>query len=214
MRQPLLSILMPTVVGREYVCGRLLNKIKGVRSWTEVKTKYGECEWHCGYSKDGELGFVICKDDKSITIGEKRERLYREATGLYFWMIDDDDDMAESAIEIILKAIKSNPEMPCITFMEKCMINGTYKSSNHSIRYHQWMDNSDGYDYVRSPFYKDVIRADIAKSVPFPHIRWNEDEQWSYAIRHLLTDEIHIDQELYHYIYNETNHIERYGLDK
>jgi hypothetical protein len=94
------------------------------------------------------------------------------------------------------------------------MINGVYKSSNHSIKYDKWHDNHDGFDYVRTPFYKDVIRTDIAKQVPFEHIRWNEDERFNYALKPWLTEEIHIDEEIYHYIYNETNPTERYGLNK
>ena len=194
MTQPLLSILIPTVVGREkeynHLYEILINQYRGV-----------------------EVEMGVLKDNKEITIGEKRERLYQMANGLYSWQIDDDDDIAPNAIQLILEAIKSNPEIPCITFRERCMINGEYKSSNHSIRYSQWMDNQDGYNYVRCPFYKDVIRTDIAKSVPFPHIRYNEDEQWSMAIKPLLTDEIHIEEELYYYFYEpKESHNERYGI--
>ncbi|HMW10856.1 MAG TPA: glycosyltransferase family A protein [Bacteroidia bacterium] len=211
MTQPLLSVLIPTVVGREKQFSELLSKLAQMG------------EFHNGTMgvdliidgiSNNEVEVLSLKDNKEITIGEKRENLYKLANGLYSWQIDDDDLIAPNAIELILNAIKNNPEVPCITFREKCMMNGVYKSSNHSIRYSQWMDNQDGFDYVRSPFYKDVIRTDIARSVPFPHIRYNEDEQWSKALYPLLTDEIHIDEELYHYIYNETNHNERYGLDK
>ncbi len=152
--------------------------------------------------------------DKHMTIGEKRELLYQKSNGLFSWQIDSDDDISPDAIKLIRDAIKSNPEVDCITFKEKCLINGQYKTSNHSLTYSQWMDNSDGYDFIRSPFYKDVIRTDIAQSVPFPKIRYNEDEQWSMALFPHLHTEIHIDEELYYYIYNETNHIERYGLDR
>ena len=200
MTQPLLSILIPTVVGREKQYKHLLNRIMKAENGFAILS--------------GRVEDIKLCDNKEMTIGEKRERLYQMANGLYSWQIDDDDDIADNAIELILNAIKSNPEIPCITFREKCMMNGVYKSSNHSIRYSQWMDNQDGFDYVRSPFYKDVIRTDIAKSVPFPHIRYNEDEQWSKALKPFLTDEIHINEELYHYIYNETNHNERYGLDR
>jgi hypothetical protein len=212
-QKPLLSILIPTVVGREEQCERLLKKIKGACSWTESKLNDKGCEWHCGYMNNGEVGFIICKDDKNLTIGEKRELLYKEVSNPYSWQIDDDDDVANSAIELILEAIKSNPEVPCITFRERCMMNGVYKSSNHSICYSQWMDNQDGFDYVRSPFYKDVIRTDIAKSVPFEHIRYNEDERWSKALYPLLTSEIHIDEELYYYNYEpKDTHEQRYGI--
>lgn len=196
MKNPLLSILIPTVVGREKEYKLLISSLN--------KQYNGE-----------EVNVFTLKDNKEMTIGEKRERLYQQSTGLFSWMIDDDDDISHDAIWEILNAIKSNPEIPCITFRENCNINGEYKSSNHSIRYSQWMDNQDGFSYVRSPFYKDVIRTDIAQSVPFEHIRYNEDERWSKALYPLLKDEIHIDKELYFYIYEpKETHEERYGLNR
>lgn len=215
MTQPILSILIPTVNGRESECANLGNYCirqfeQLGQKWvyaTQIKegieafrTTYTECE------------IVTYRDDKIITIGEKREWLYQKAKGKFSLMLDDDDSILDNAIQLILEAIKSNPEIPCITFKERCMINGIYKSSNHSIIYSQWMDNSDGYDYIRCPFYKDVIRTDIAKSVPFEHIRYNEDERWSMAIKPFLDQEIHLEEEIYHYIYNETNHEIRYGF--
>lgn len=211
----MLSVLIPTVVGREEQINKLIKKICGDTVYYNTIEDFKGIRFFYYYVQGGsDIEIILGKDNKEITIGEKRELLYKRAKGSHSWMPDDDDDYQDNAIELILEAIKSNPEIPCITFREKCMINGVYKSSNHSIKYPQWMDNNDGYDYVRCPFYKDVIRTDIAKSVPFPHIRYNEDEQWSMAIKPLLTDEIHIDEELYHYIYNETNHEERYGLDR
>jgi hypothetical protein len=190
----LLSILIPTVVGREEQFEKLKNKL-------HIQTIGTGCEiqWIC--------------DNKEMSIGEKREKLYQQSNGLFSWQIDDDDDISDNAIQLILEAIRSNPEIPCITFKERCMMNGEYKSSNHSIKYEKWQDNFDGYSYVRCPFYKDVIRTDIAKSVPFPRIRYNEDEQWSMAIKPLLTNEIHIDSELYYYHYEpKETHNERYGI--
>ena len=215
MTDVLLSILIPTVVGRENSLLNLLDLLSKYYPLDVISNLKGNEFGYTGTKYDLEdVEIIVVKDNKQNTIGAKREYMYSLASGLYSQMTDDDDELAPNAIELILKAIKSNPEVPCITFREKCMMNGIYKSSNHSIRYSQWMDNQDGFDYIRSPFYKDVIRTDIAKSVPFPHIRYNEDEQWSKALYPLLTDEIHIDEELYHYIYNETNHNERYGLDK
>jgi hypothetical protein len=199
MSQPLLSILIPTTPERQVEFDKLSQRIAALSA---------------NYFFD-IVEIVTDSTGKHMTIGEKRERLYKAANGLYSWQIDDDDDIADNAIQLILEAIKSNPEIPCITFRERCMMNGEYKTSNHSIKYDKWQDNFDGFDYVRCPFYKDVIRTDIAKSVPFPHIRFNEDEQYSMAIKPLLTDEIHIDEELYYYIYEpKDTHEERYGLNK
>lgn len=210
----LLSILIPTVYGRENNLSSLLKSLSKY-SPIDVKSDLKENEFgYIGTRYDLEdVEIIVVKDNKQNTIGAKREYMYSLANGLYSQMTDDDDELAPNAIQLILEAIKSNPEIPCITFRENCMMNGQYKRSNHSIRYSQWMDNQDGFDYVRSPFYKDVIRTDIAKSVPFEHIRYNEDERWAKAIYPLLTDEIHIDQELYYYIYEpKDSHNERYGI--
>lgn len=216
MKQPLLSILIPCTPDRCEDVIKLINCINDQVGITELhEYAYKEnVKIERGISKNGDVEIVIVTDAKIMTIGEKRELLYNYfATGLFSIQVDSDDLLAPNAIELILEAIKSNPEIPCITFKEKCMINGEYKSSNHSILYSQWMDNQDGYSYVRCPFYKDVIRTDIAKSVPFPHIRYNEDEQWSMAIKPLLTDEIHIEEELYYYFYEpKETHNERYGI--
>ena len=214
MSKPLLSILIPTVVGREENLKSLLRVIKGDMAWTEVFLSDGVYDFHYGSCKSLPLFFEVTKDNKEKSIGDKREYMYQHSNGLYSFSIDDDDNISGNAIQLMLEAIKSNPEIPCITFREKCMMNGEYKSSNHSIKYDKWQDNFDGYDYVRCPFYKDVIRTDIAKSVPFPHIRYNEDEQWSMAIKPFLTDEIHIDEELYYYIYEPKEDFNtRYGIN-
>lgn len=229
MKQPLLSILIPTVVGREQQYFSLLGKLNKIPVEGKEDIIHNGINltkrvsgYAIGISEEqinspqhiyNNVEIISLKDNKELNIGEKRELLYQQANGLFSWMIDDDDDIAEGAIWKIIQAIQSNTEIPCITFRERCMINGEYKSSNHSIRYSQWMDNQDGYDYVRSPFYKDVIRTDIAKSVPIPHIRYNEDEQQSMALKPFLTDELHIEEELYYYNYeSKESHNERYGI--
>lgn len=196
---PLLTILIPTVIGREH-------SFRSLIQFLTMQIIDG------GYEQEVEISHIC--DNKELTIGEKREMLYKKANGVYSLQIDDDDSLAIAGVQKILQAIDLGNNVPAITYQEKCIINGMYYSSNHSIQYSKWADNQDGYNYVRTPFYKDVIRTDIAKSVPFEHIRWNEDERWSYAIMPHLTGEIHLNEEIYHYIHNSTDPTERYGLDK
>lgn len=221
MSQPLLSILIPTTPDRIEGMKDLLFTLGRGRMFQELKNalhSIGDTFIARDvyiYPDKTEVEVIVYCDDKKLTIGEKRERLYRRADGIMSWQIDSDDLVSDDAIDLIISAIKSNPEISCITFRENCIMNGEYKSSNHSLRYSQWMDNQDGFDYVRSPFYKDVIRTDIAQSVPFEHIRYNEDERWSKALYSHLKDEIHIDKELYFYIYEpKETHEERYGLNR
>lgn len=214
MSQPLLSILIPITPDRKEVVQPLLHKIGfnlGLHYFVEDK------DWIFRNDNENGIEVVIFQDNRTLTIGEKREKLYHMARGVFSWQIDSDDNIADNAIELIIEAIKSNPEIPCITFRESCVMNGVYHSSNHSIKYPDWADKKDGFDFVRTPFYKDVIRTDIARAVPFQHIRYAEDHAWSRAIKPLLTDEIHIDQELYFYQYEtkpDETHEQRYGIKK
>jgi len=217
MSKPVLSILIPTVDGREESVQNLFNKIKGNRGWNEVKIDSGRLNWHHAECLSLPIWITICKDDKSIPIGQKRELMYQMADGVYAWQIDDDDDIADNAIELILEATKKNP--CCITFEEYCLMDGVEYKSRHSLDYFDWNGDGsklleDGFHFQRSPFYKDVIKTSIANSVPFERIRWAEDHAWSRALRPHLKSEIHIPQQLYKYIHNSSNPTERYGLDK
>lgn len=210
-----LSILVPTVLGREKELQELLSVIK---KYCLLDVKAAIKPNSFGYTgmkadlEDVEL-IVLC-DNKQNPIGAKREFLYKLASGEYSWQIDDDDSVPSNAIEKILAAIDAtNPD--CVTFRERCDMNGKIQTCNHSLKYDKWRDNWDGFDYVRTPFYKDIIKTEIARSVPFPHIRYNEDEQWSMALKPHLSTESHIDEELYYYsYYPKESHEERYGLNK
>lgn len=209
-----LSILIPITPERYETVQPLLELIIGNKHDLNVGVFKGDFHWMARWKslKHESVELIIFSDEKNITLGEKRERLYKFSQGEYSWQIDSDDLIAENAIELILAAIDEKPDV--ITFREKCMMNGVYQTSNHSLKYDKWHDNFDGFDYVRTPFYKDVIKTEIAKSVPFPHIRYNEDEQFSYALKPYLKTEIHIEKELYYYIYSSQpqEHNERYGI--
>jgi hypothetical protein len=200
MSNILLSVLIPTVVGREHNLELLLAELYRQR----VALPFPNI-----------VQFQIKKDDKSMTVGEKRNLLYQESIGLYSFMPDDDDGVAPDFFEKVLKGIEENPD--CITYYEHVDIDGDISKSNHSIKYSGWHDNPtwpEGFKYARTPYFKDVIRTEIAKSVEVPAIRWNEDEQWANALHPLLKNEYHIDEFMYFYKHISSNPTERYGLNK
>jgi len=212
MSQTLLSILIPITPDRRGVSKTLYDNIyfqTGINTYFLLERAE---EIRRGKNIDNSIEVIEYMDSRELTIGEKRERLYGLANGIFAWQIDSDDNIADNAIELIIEAIKRNPD--CITFRENCMINGKYESSNFSLKYDDWADNFDGFDHVRTPFYKCVIKTEIARSVPFEHIRYGEDHAWARALKPHLQSEIHIDQELYYYIHNSKpeDHNERYGL--
>lgn len=215
-----LSILIPTVYGRENNLSSLLKSLSKY-SPIDVKSDLKENEFgYIGTRYDLEdVEIIVVKDNKQNTIGAKREYMYSLANGLYSQMTDDDDELAPNAIQLILEAIKSNPEVDCITFEEHIDIDGKIEKSNHSLIYGDWEGEGgkelwDGFHYHRTPFMKDVIRTDIARSVPIPHIRFGEDHQWAQALKPRLKTEVHIPEQLYKYIHSSTDFNERYGYNK
>lgn len=217
MTQPMLSILIPTTPDRTFDIMKLYDSIN---SQCGINILILEDFRHIirkGYSLHKDIELIEFTDNRELTIGEKREVLYSKSTGKYSWQIDSDDLIAPNAIQLILEAIKSNPEVDCITFEEHIDIDGKIEKSNHSLVYGDWEGEGgkelwDGFHYHRTPFMKDVIRTDIARSVPIPHIRFGEDHQWAQALKPHLKTEIHIDSEIYKYIYRSTPNINRYGI--
>lgn len=218
MTQPLLSILIPTVVGREDECHELELTIdkQAYNRKVDVFDKWGDVirrEWDL-------LTFVetiIYKDDKKISIGEKRERLYSLANGTYSFMIDDDDSIAPNAIELILNAIKSNLDVDVISFEEYVNMDGKEYRSNHAAIYSGWEGDGnsifpDGFHFHRTPFFKSVIRTELAKSIPIQKIRFGEDHAFANDLHPLIKSEFHISEPLYRYIHRSSDHNTRYGI--
>jgi len=211
----LLSILIPITPDRKEVVKKLLNVISKSETLyrMDVFNDGSDLVFTRYWSLLSHIEIILATDNREMTLGEKRERLYKVANGLYSWQIDSDDLISEDAIRLILNAIEKEPD--CITFQEHCEMNGKYFTSNHSLKYEDWADNFDGFDFTRTPFYKDVIRTSIARAVPFERIRYGEDIAWSRALKQYLSNEVHIDKELYYYIHNskpEDFNI-RYGIE-
>lgn len=209
----LLSILIPSTPDRRKDLSKLLECISE-QEYTRKVDMFDIDGLNCSryYDLLCPIEILVFEDAKIMTIGEKRELLYKHAKGVYSIQVDSDDLLAPNAIQLILEAIKSNPEVDCITFEEHIDIDGKIQRSNHSLKYDDWHDNYDGYDYVRTPFFKSVIKTEIAKSVPIPHIRFGEDHQWAQVLKPHLKTEIHIPEQLYRYIHISSDHNTRYGI--
>lgn len=210
MSQPLLSILIPTVVGREEHLARLLSKF----GEPSTIASFPHCDLRIEF-KNRPIEIYIAKDEKQITIGEKRENMYKAAKGVYSVQWDDDDDIADNGIDLILNTIPQNPD--CITFEEYVNIDGKEYKSNHSLNYPDWNGDgnavlNDGFHFQRTPFFKSVIKTEIARKVPIPHIRFGEDHQWARSLKPHLHSEIHISEQIYRYLHKSSDFNERYGI--
>lgn len=194
----ILSILIPTVEGREKSLNKLLSYLK----------------WQIDFVGASDKVQIVTEwDKKEMTIGQKRNVLLSKATGLYSWMIDDDDTISDNAIELILKAAEDGSD--CIGFKELCIMdNKTVKTSNFSLQYKRWDVKAQmlhRFDHVRTPFCKTPIKTELAKSVKYRDERYQEDEHYANDIKPLLKTESYIDEFIYIYRYKNEPHLQKYG---
>ncbi len=204
MTQPLLSIQIPYTKEREQETAKLSKEL--IRQVQENKLQ----------------GFVVFELDgrgKEVTIGEKRNDLYQRAKGKYVVQWDSDDWIAKDGVMQIVTALQNNPDVDCVTYEEHCDIDGKIFKSNHSLQYSGWYGEGshplhDGFHYHRTPFFKDVIKTEIAKATQVKHERFGEDHLWAIDLYPKLKTEIHIEQPIYHYIHKSSNFNERYGFDR
>lgn len=191
-----LSILIPSTYDR----GEMTNQL----------TRYLEFLTQ-PYASDIEI--LVAMDDKTMSIGEKRDRLYASAKGEYAWQIDSDDMVSLNSVDQIMAVLK-NESPDCIGFKERAIMNGKLYTSNHSNKYLDWGENEDGFDFVRTIFMKDVVKTEIAQSVPVLSLRYAEDIDWSRRLKHHLKTEHYINDFIYYYEHESSEFKTRYGFDK
>lgn len=177
-----LSMLIPTIPGREQFLARLLNQIHR-QTFPYIK------EFH-----------TVVDDTVGISIGVKRNNLMAKANGEYLCFIDDDDRIADNYLRLVMAGIATNPDC--------CSLNGIIttdgkdpKPFKHSIEYRS-MYERDGV-YYRPPNHINTVRSSIAKQMVFPDWQRSEDSNYCFQLRDsgLLKVEHKIDEVLYFYDY-------------
>jgi len=194
-----LSILIPTITGREAQYQKLHDKLaaqlfnNGI--WNEVEI-VSEC------------------DSREMSIGNKRQLLLNRSYGDFVVFIDDDDDIPEDYCLLFWQSIKDNPGIDCIGFLQSCVFDkGTPKSSCLSNRFEGWGQCKDGFDFVRTPFFPTPIKRDIAIQIGYKDLRWGEDYDFSVRLKGsgLIKKEHFINKVMYFYQYTYAPYEQKYG---
>jgi glycosyltransferase involved in cell wall biosynthesis len=176
-----LSILIPTVPGREHFMDRIMQQVsEQAACWPEV-----EICWSIG--------------ERNVSIGMRRNELVARAKGEYICFIDDDDRIADNYIQLVMDAIRlTNPDC--------CSLNGIITTDGknqqqfkHSIEYKEFYER-DGILY-RCPNHLNAVRTDLARQCPFPDWERSEDSNYAFQLRDkgLLKVEAKIEPVLYYY---------------
>ena len=192
--KPLLTICLPTIESRK-------EQFAALKEYIELQTKK--------HGKNIEI-ITLC-DNKEMSIGEKRQRLYEMAKGLYSWQIDDDDSILKGSIDLVMEAIKKELA-DCITFKELCIFEDRQEQSSFSLQWKEWADNVGGFDHVRTPFCKTPIKTEICLHAGVKDMRYGEDHQFAKDVYPLLKTETYIDEFIYIYRYKFEPHETKYGI--
>ena len=177
VRPVLLSILVPTVPGRETKLARLLSVV-------EPQTK-----------QRSDVELLVLRDTRRLSIGEKRNKMVAIADGEYVAFVDDDDAVAPDYVEVLCATLQEErPDVLCF----KVHVVGHGRP--RPCRYHPDLRHENlPSEYRRKPNHLMAWRREIVAAHPFQPIRRGEDTEWAERVaahaRHVAV----IDRELYTY---------------
>lgn len=162
--------------------------------------------------KNHPVEVLFEEDNKQLSIGAKRQKLLERSTADYIVFFDSDDWPNGDYVESILEALQLEPD--CVGMLIKMTTNGLKEQvCCHSLRYKEWKERVDGYDYVRNVTHFNPVRRELALSVGFKNIRFGEDRIYSDAVTKLCKTEVFINRPLFHYRYsNSVPHKKKYGI--
>lgn len=176
----LLSILVPTVPGREIKLARLLSELE-----PQVQRR-------------GDVELLVLRDTRRLTIGEKRNKMVAIADGEYVVFADDDDAVSPDYVAAICKSLRDErPDVLC--FQVRVVGHGRPRP----CRYHPELQHENLPDeYRRKPNHLMAWRHEIVAAHPFQPIRRGEDTEWAERVAVHARRVAVIDRVLYTYQYD------------
>ena len=184
------SILICSLPRRAELLARLLDKLKPQ------------------YEKHTDVEVLVAFDDGEATIGAKRNYLVEQSTGEYIAFVDDDDLVSDNYLDLIMKAIETNPDVVGIEL--SYYVNEFYRGrAFHTVKHDHWWHEIDPLHpdlhlFYRCPNHLNPVRRELAVQAPFPEVNFREDGVYSENLKCLLDIEVYIHEEpIYIYLYRE-----------
>jgi len=190
MNNPVLSILIPSIFGRE---DRVIELTKDL---SEV----------IGKLRDGVVEVIILCDNKIMTTGEKRNKLLEIAHGQYIVFIDSDDEIAPYYVEEILKGAETDCDcMGMLGYMTTDGANEIGWELSKDFQNDTIIRNGRRF-YLRKTNHISPVKRELALQTMFPDISNAEDKDYSDRLNPLLKTEYKITiPDMYHYKYSSFN---------
>lgn len=205
-----LSILIPTTPDRDGFMDALFLQFEDQMKWVGGKQipDWNGCvlstayfTYSGGLPYSCEIEVIDLLDEKTHSIGWKRNRLLEQSVGEYIAFIDSDDRIGERyfkhAIEGILQKVDVCGLTGIITEDGK-----NPKKFVHSLKYDSWFEKDN--IYYRNNNHLNVIKRSIAIQMKFPEINMGEDHDYSKQLQRsgLIKTEYWDENEiLYYYDY-------------
>ena len=177
----ILSILTPTIPGREKQLHTLQTRIE-VQS-SALKTS-------------GQVEHLILSDNRTRSIGAKRQALVDIARGEYIAFVDDDDDVSDDYVASLLEAAQTGADV--ITFRQQAIYNGL-ESEVHFGALNQDGPFTPGGITLRAPWHVCAWRRDVVAGCLFSEVNFGEDLVWCLQARKRIRTAHHIDKVLHTY---------------
>jgi hypothetical protein len=162
-----------------------------------------------GDSKEVEI--ISLLDNKSMSVGRKRQALFQLARGRYVCQIDDDDGVEDDFVKTILSAIKDTQNNPpeVISFQQRCDIDGQIMFVECDIKYtatsEPKQDPETGKILIkRCPWHWCCWRSDIAKKGEFYDCNGVEDSLFPRQMKEIVTKEHKIQKVLLQYMFRSS----------
>ena len=174
-----LSILTPTIPGREAKLQLLQDKIQLQAA-----------------AHPGQVEHLVFCDNRTRSIGAKRQALLDISRGEYFAFVDDDDDITADYISSILKASISGADV--ITFLQAATYNDQISTVEFRLRQgdHAFLN---GGVTKRDAWHVCAWRRSRVIGCEFGETNYGEDLIWSKQARLRAETTIHIPRVLHVY---------------
>lgn len=174
---PKLSILTPTIPGREKQLKQLSEKIASQIGKFHVE-------------------HLALTDNRSRTIGAKRQALLDIARGEYISFVDDDDDVSADYVSSLIAAIEKGADV--ITFRQRAIYNGKESEIVFGINNQDEQFNPGAITY-RAPWHICAWKRERIIDCQFGESNYGEDRIWCLQARKRARTGHHIDRILHNY---------------
>ncbi len=173
--KPLLSILTPTIPGRE-------NQVRELADMIPRKGKFVE--------------HLVFSDNFARSIGAKRQALVDIARGEYIAFCDDDDMISPDYTARMMEAIKTGADV--ITFRQRAIYNGLESEVVFGIN-NQDEPFQPGGITLRAPWHVCAWKREKVLDCLFSESNYGEDLCWCLQARKRIRTAHHIDRVLHTY---------------